>query len=63
MEPMGPHDRRLRVIVAPEWYPWPEWPGYGSFCREQVSGRRVPRGTTPSYITWASTHGCAAPSR
>ena len=54
-------DVRLRVIVAPEWYPWPERPGYGSFCREQVP--QLQRGTTPSSSRGPQTHGCAAPSR
>jgi glycosyltransferase involved in cell wall biosynthesis len=45
-------DGQLRVIVAPEWYPWPERPGYGSFCREQV--RAVAELHDPVVITWAS---------
>ncbi len=45
-------DVRLRVIVAPEWYPWPERPGYGSFCREQVLA--VAERHDPVVITWAS---------
>jgi glycosyltransferase involved in cell wall biosynthesis len=45
-------DERLRVIVAPEWYPSPERPGYGSFCREQA--RAVAEVHDPVVITWAS---------
>jgi L-malate glycosyltransferase len=26
----------VRVLIAPEWYPWPEQPGFGSFCRDQA---------------------------
>ncbi len=25
-----------RVLVLPEWYPWPDRPGYGSFCRDHA---------------------------
>lgn len=27
---------RLRILITPEWYPWPEQPGFGIFCREQA---------------------------
>ena len=27
---------RTRVLVAPEWYPWPEQQYFGTFCREQA---------------------------
>jgi glycosyltransferase involved in cell wall biosynthesis len=45
-------DGRLGVIVAPEWYPWPERPGYGSFCREQALA--VAQAHDPVVITWAA---------
>ena len=28
--------RRLRVLVVPKWYPWPERPVFGIFCREHA---------------------------
>jgi glycosyltransferase involved in cell wall biosynthesis len=28
--------RRRRVLILPLWYPWPDRPGLGSFCREQA---------------------------
>lgn len=27
---------RLRILVAPKWYPWPEQPVLGAFCREHA---------------------------
>lgn len=27
---------RLRVLVVPKWYPWPELPVFGIFCREHA---------------------------
>ena len=27
---------RLRVLVVPKWYPWPEKPVFGIFCREHA---------------------------
>jgi glycosyltransferase involved in cell wall biosynthesis len=30
-----PEDRR-RVLVVPKWYPWPDRPVFGIFCREQA---------------------------
>ena len=27
---------RLRVLVVPKWYPWPEQPVLGAFCREHA---------------------------
>ena len=27
---------RLRILVVPKWYPWPEAPVLGSFCREHA---------------------------
>ena len=28
--------RRLRVLVVPKWFPWPERPVFGLFCREHA---------------------------
>jgi len=27
---------RLRVLVVPKWYPWPDLPVFGAFCREHA---------------------------
>jgi glycosyltransferase involved in cell wall biosynthesis len=29
------HHRR-RVLILPAWYPWPDRPGFGSFCRDHA---------------------------
>ena len=26
----------MRVLIVPKWYPWPERPVFGIFCREQA---------------------------
>ena len=26
----------MRVLVLPKWYPWPDRPVFGLFCREQA---------------------------
>ena len=31
---------RLRVLVVPKWYPWPERPVFGLFCREHAQALR-----------------------
>ena len=31
-----PPSSRLRVLVVPKWYPWPERPFFGLFCREHA---------------------------
>ena len=28
--------KRLRVLVVPKWYPWPDRPVFGAFCREHA---------------------------
>lgn len=53
------HNRRLRVIVAPEWYPWPERPGYGGFCREQA--RAIAELHDPVVLTWISDDRLRSP--
>ncbi len=40
----------MRVLVAPEWYPWPDRPVYGVFCREQA--RAVARILDVAVLTW-----------
>src|SRR5436305_10386974 len=32
----------MRVLVVPKWYPWPDRPVFGIFCREQA--RALARG-------------------
>ena len=27
---------RFRILVVPKWYPWPERPVFGIFCREHA---------------------------
>jgi glycosyltransferase involved in cell wall biosynthesis len=34
-EPVGTPPRR-RVLVVPKWYPWPDRPVFGAFCREHA---------------------------
>jgi len=34
--PGGGHGARLKVLVVPKWYPWPEEPVLGQFCREHA---------------------------
>jgi len=29
-------ERRQRVLILPAWYPWPDRPGLGSFCRDHA---------------------------
>src|ERR1022692_1470893 len=41
---------RLRVLVMPEWYPWPDRPIEGTFCREQA--RATALGHDVRVITW-----------
>jgi glycosyltransferase involved in cell wall biosynthesis len=44
--------RRRRILVMPEWYPWPDRPGYGSFCRDQAVA--VSRGHDVIVVAWAA---------
>ena len=34
--PASAGGERLRVLVVPKWYPWPELPVLGAFCREHA---------------------------
>jgi glycosyltransferase involved in cell wall biosynthesis len=40
----------VRVLITPEWYPWPDRPVYGVFCREQA--RAVGRLLDVAVLTW-----------
>jgi L-malate glycosyltransferase len=42
--------RRLRVLVMPEWYPWPDRPVHGTFCREQAHAAALAHDMC--VITW-----------
>jgi glycosyltransferase involved in cell wall biosynthesis len=42
--------RRLRVLVMPEWYPWPDRPINGTFCQEQA--RAIALAHDVRVITW-----------
>ena len=42
--------RPLRVLVMPEWYPWPDRPVRGTFCREQA--RAVALDHDVRVVTW-----------
>jgi glycosyltransferase involved in cell wall biosynthesis len=59
----------FRVLVLPAWYPWPDRPGLGTFCRDQaeavsllhdvtvVTWRRNARLARPFAISEAVEHG------
>jgi L-malate glycosyltransferase len=49
----------MRVLVAPEWYPWPERPVYGVFCREHA--RAVARRHDVAVLAWRAEMGLRAP--
>jgi glycosyltransferase involved in cell wall biosynthesis len=40
----------LRVLITPDWYPWPDQPLFGVFCREQA--RAVARLVDVAVLTW-----------
>lgn len=40
----------MRVLITPEWYPWPDQPVYAVFCREQA--RAVARVADVAVLTW-----------
>jgi glycosyltransferase involved in cell wall biosynthesis len=40
----------MRVLITPEWYPWPDRPLYGVFCREQA--RAASRLMDVRVLTW-----------
>jgi len=42
--------RPLRVLVMPEWYPWPDQPINGTFCREQAHAAALAHDVR--VITW-----------
>jgi glycosyltransferase involved in cell wall biosynthesis len=51
--------RRRRVLVVPGWYPWPETPGLGSFCRDQAEA--VSRLHDVIVLTWRNDASLTRP--
>lgn len=51
--------RRRRVLVVPAWYPWPDSPGLGSFCRDQADA--VSRLHDVIVLTWRRDGGLDRP--
>jgi glycosyltransferase involved in cell wall biosynthesis len=51
--------RRRRVLVVPAWYPWPDLPGLGSFCRDQAEA--VSRLHDVIVLTWRRDTGLSKP--
>ena len=49
----------MRVLVTPEWYPWSDQPGFGSFCREQALV--ASRSHDVVVLTWRAVTGLRAP--
>jgi len=45
------------VLVMPEWYPWPDRPVFGTFCREQA--RAAARAHDVVVVTWRAEDGVA----
>jgi L-malate glycosyltransferase len=51
----------LRVLITPDWYPWPEQPLTGVFCREQAQA--VARVADVAVLTWRLDTRLRAPFR
>jgi len=47
------------VLILPLWYPWPDRPGFGSFCREQA--RAVSLLHDVIVVTWRRYAGLTRP--
>jgi glycosyltransferase involved in cell wall biosynthesis len=41
----------MRVLITPEWYPWPDRPLFGVFCREQARAVAEPHDVV--VLTWS----------
>jgi glycosyltransferase involved in cell wall biosynthesis len=52
---------RTRVLIAPEWYPWPDQRYFGTFCREQA--RAVARVADVAVLTWRADPTLRVPFR
>lgn len=51
----------MRVLITPDWYPWPEQPVFGVFCREQA--RAVSRVADVTVLTWRRDDALRVPFR
>jgi glycosyltransferase involved in cell wall biosynthesis len=51
----------MRVLVTPEWYPWPDSPVYAVFCREHA--RAVARADDVVVLTWRADPALRTPFR
>src|SRR4051794_16532130 len=51
----------MRVLITPEWYPWPDQPVYAVFCREQA--RAVARLEDVVVLTWRLDPALRVPFR
>jgi glycosyltransferase involved in cell wall biosynthesis len=52
-------DRRRRVLIIPAWYPWPDMPGFGSFCRDQAHAVSLLHDVI--VVTWRRDAGLTSP--
>ena len=51
----------MRVLITPEWYPWPDRPIYGVFCREHAQA--VARVEDVAVLTWRADPTLRVPFR
>ena len=48
-----------RVLILPAWYPWPDRPGLGSFCRDQAEAVSLQHDVI--VVTWRRNAGLTRP--
>jgi glycosyltransferase involved in cell wall biosynthesis len=51
----------MRILITPDWYPWPEQPLLGVFCREHA--RAVSRVADVVVLTWRRDDALRVPFR
>jgi glycosyltransferase involved in cell wall biosynthesis len=51
--------RGRRVLIVPAWYPWPDTPGLGSFCRDQAEAASLLHDVV--VVTWRRDANLATP--
>jgi glycosyltransferase involved in cell wall biosynthesis len=51
----------MRVLITPEWYPWPDRPIYGVFCREHAQA--VAHVEDVAVLTWRADPTLRVPFR
>jgi glycosyltransferase involved in cell wall biosynthesis len=51
--------RGRRVLILPAWYPWPDTPGLGSFCRDQAEAVSLLHDVV--VVTWRRDANLAKP--